>query len=145
MFYRCVKRILTTFATPANEALPSAVVHLMRGVPVAARIILIAVSENPLSWRARPSASKLSTGESPSRCGRARPCWAGIMTGDPVCVGAGGESRTPSGGVDGTRISSANSYWGDDNDLLHLIFPDLDQSLLKKRDRGTGEDRQPCP
>ena len=32
IFYRCANRILTPFATPANEALPSAVVRLTRGV-----------------------------------------------------------------------------------------------------------------
>ena len=54
MFYRCANGILTPLATPANKALSLAVVHLREVSWVAARIVLIAASENPLVLEGMP-------------------------------------------------------------------------------------------
>ena len=97
---------------------------------MAVRIVAIAASKKPLPWRARRSTTTASTGGSADPCGRARPCQASIVTGDPIGVGDRRGSHMPSGEEGGTRTSSAN--WGDDDDLVCLILPDLDQSSLEE-------------
>ena len=56
-------------------------------------------------------------------CGRACPYQAGVVTGDPSCSGAG-EGGPP-------QLTG-----GDNDDLIHLVLPDHNQSLLEKQDRG---------
>ena len=56
---------------------------------------------------------------------------------------AGVGSRTPSGGEGGTRIYLASG--GDDDGLLRLVLPALDQSPLEEGNGRVGVKVQSCP
>ena len=134
MLHRCANGILTPLATPASEALPSAIVHLLRGITRGSEDCSDSCIRKALVLVSSLSTT-LSTRGSPGRCGRARPCRAGIVTGDPVCVVVGL-----------TRHLVEEKVVLRQREAMTMASSDFDQSPSSpEEDGGIGVEEQPCP